>query len=217
MSNDSQLQSDVLAELKWEPSVDAAHIGVTANASVVTLTGHVENYLQKSAAERAAKRVKGVKGVAEELEVRLPFSIKHDDEAIAGAAINRLAWDSSVGSDSVMVKVEKGWVTLTGETEWHFQKRAAEHGVRGLLGVVGVSNQITIKPRVNVSNLSDEIMCAMHRSWFSDPRTVNVSETDGKVKLTGTVDSLHDWDAAASTAWAAPGVTSVQNDLRIAL
>ena len=215
MSNDSQLKTDVLAELKWEPSVDAAHIGVIAKNGVITLSGHVENYMQKTAAETATRRVKGVKAVAEEIEVRLPFSIKRDDADIAGAAINRLAWDSSVHRDSVMVKVEKGWVTLTGETDWNYQKTAAEYDVRGLLGVIGVSNQITIKPRVNVSNLSDDIMHAMHRSWYFDPQTVKVSANGGKVKLTGTVDSWSDWDAAESTAWAAPGVTAVENNIAI--
>lgn len=215
MSQDSQLQSDVLAELKWEPSVNSAHIGVTASSGVVTLTGHVENFMQKRAAEKAAGRVKGVKGVAEEIEVRLPHSIKRDDADIAGAAINRLDWNSSVHLDSVKIKVEKGWVTLTGETDWNYQKTAAESDVRGLLGVLGVSNHITIKPRVNSSNLSDDIMRAMHRSWFFEPNTVKVSIAGGKVKLSGTVDSWHDWNAAESTAWAAPGVTGVENNIRI--
>ena len=215
MSQDSQLQSDVLAELKWEPSVNAAHIGVSASGGVVTLAGHVENYMQKSAAETAARRVKGVKGIAEELEVRLPFSVRHDDVEIASAAINRLDWDSSVHKDSVNVKVEQGWVTLTGETEWKYQKTAAEYDVRALLGVIGVTNLITIKPIVDVSHLSDDIMHAMHRSWFFDPQTVKVSATGGKVKLTGTVGSWNDRDAAESTAWAAPGVTFVKNDIAI--
>ena len=215
MSNDSQLKSDVLAELKWEPSVDAAHIGVTAQGGVITLMGHVENYMHKSAAEAAVRRVKGVKAVAEELEVRLPYSIKRDDSDIAGAAINRLAWNATVHRDSVLVKVEKGWVTLSGEVDWNYQKTAAEYEIRSLQGVVGVFNQITIKPRVNVSSLSDDIMHALHRSWFFDPETVNVSAQGGKVKLSGTVHSWHDWDAAESTAWAAPGVISVENNIAI--
>ena len=153
--------------------------------------------------------------MAEKIEVRLPHSIKRDDADIAGAAINRLAWDSSVHHDSVKIKVEKGWVTLTGEADWNYQKTAAESDVRGLLGVLGVSNHITIKPRVNASNLSDDIMRAMHRSWFFEPNTVKVSVTGGKVKLSGTVGSWHDWNAAESTAWAAPGVTDVENNIGI--
>ena len=121
MPQDSQLKELVLAELKWDPSVTAAHIGVTANGGVVSLTGHVENYAEKSAAEHAARRVKGVKAVAEEIEVRLPFDRQRGDDDIAGAAISRLYWDVSVPRDAAQVKVEKGWVTLTGEVDWHFQ------------------------------------------------------------------------------------------------
>jgi osmotically-inducible protein OsmY len=121
MLQDSQLQRAVIAELGWEPSVDSAHIGVTAHAGVVTLNGHVRNFSQKLAAEKAVGRVKGVKAVAEEIEVKLPFDVERDDEDIASAAIERLAWDSSVPRDAVKVRVEKGWVTLSGKVDWHYQ------------------------------------------------------------------------------------------------
>jgi osmotically-inducible protein OsmY len=215
MTSDNQLQQAVLAELKWEPSVTAAHIGVAANAGVVTLTGHVGSFAEKLAAENAARRVKDVKGLAEEIEVRLPFAAKKTDEEIAAAALNRLAWDVSVPADAVKVKVEKGRIALTGQVEWQFQKRAAEEDVRSLYGVVGASNQITIKPRVNASNISDDIMHALHRSWFFDPKTINVSAEGGKVRLSGTVRSWHERQVAGSTAWAAPGVTDVVNDIVI--
>jgi osmotically-inducible protein OsmY len=215
MSNDSQLQQAVLAELKWEPSITAAHIGVTAKAGVVALTGHVESYMEKRAAESAAGRVKGVKAVAEEIEVRLPFGTKRGDEEIAAAAIERLSWDVSVPRDAVKVKVEKGWITPSGEVDWYYQKQAAEQDVRGLFGVVGVSDQTTIKPRINVSSLSDDITHALHRSVFFDPKEVTVSAKGGNVTLTGTVHSWHDRQVAASTAWGAPGATSVENDIAI--
>jgi osmotically-inducible protein OsmY len=215
MFNDSQLQQAVLAELKWEPSVTAAHIGVTARGGVVALTGHVESYVEKHAAETAAGRVKGVKAVAEEIEVRLPFEKKRGDEEIAAAALGRLSWDVSVPRDAVKIKVEKGWITLTGEVDWHYQTQAAEQDVRGLLGVLGVSNQTTIKPRVDVSTLSDDITHALHRSVFFDPKEVTVSAQGGKVTLTGTVHSWHDRQVAASTAWAAPGATAVENHISI--
>jgi osmotically-inducible protein OsmY len=208
------LKQAVLDELKWEPSVNAAHIGVTTNAGVVTLMGHVESYAEKSAAERAARRVKDVKAIAEEIEVRLPFGIKRGDEEIASAAVNRLTWNVSVPKDAVKVQVEKGWITLTGEVDWHFQQEAAADEVRGLYGVVGVSNLITIKPRANASNIRDDIMVALHRSWF-DPKTINVSVQGGKVRLTGTVREWNERDVAGSTAWAAPGTTSVENDIRV--
>src|ERR1700735_1020935 len=137
MSQDSQLQQSVLAAFNWEPSVSGGHIGVTANAGVVTLSGHVDSYASKHAAETAARRVKGVKAVAEEIEVRLPFNTQRPDEEIAAAAIERLAWNASVARDSVQVKVEKGWITLTGEVDSWYQKDAAERDIRPLHGVVG--------------------------------------------------------------------------------
>lgn len=215
MSQDSQLQQSVLAELGWEPSVVAGHIGVTASAGVVTLTGHVDSYAHKHAAEAAAGRVKGVRAVAEEIEVRLPFDAKRSDEDIAAAAIQRLAWNVSVPKDSVKVKVEKGWVTLTGNVDWWYQRDASEHDVRPLHGVVGVSNQIAIKPRVNASRLGDDITHALNRSWFFDPANVHVRAEGGKVVLTGTVNSFHERQVAAQTAWSAPGATMVENDLTI--
>jgi len=216
MSSDNELKQAVLAELAWEPSVTAAHIGVTANNGVVTLSGHVKTFMEKHAAERAASRVKGVKAVAEEIEVQLPFEIKRGDEAVAAAAIERLSWDVVVPRDSVKVKVQSGWITLTGEVEWHFQKEAAEEDVRKLYGVVGVSNEVTIKPKVNASNISDAIGRATKRLWgFEEPNRVVVTADGGKVRLTGTVHSWHDREVAESTAWAAPGATAVENDIAI--
>ena len=214
MTDDTQLQQIILDQLKWEPSVNAAHIGVTARNGVVTLTGHVQSYLEKSSAEKAVRRVKDVKAVAEELEVRLPFSVKHGDEEIASSAVNRLKWDSSVPKDTVKVKVEKGWVTLTGDVDWHFEQEAAARNVRGLWGVVGVDNQITIKPKPDTSKIRNDIIAALGRSWF-DPATINVSAQGGRVTLTGKVESWYERDEATSTAWAAPGTTSVENELAI--
>jgi len=215
MSQDNNLQQSVLEELNWEPSVTAAHIGVAANAGVVTLTGHVESLAQKHAAETAVRRVKGVKAVAEEIEVRLPYETKRSDEEIAGAAIGRFEWDVSIPRDTIKVTVDAGWVTLTGEVDWHYQKDAASMDVRSLFGVTGVSNQITIKPTVNTSNISDDIMHALGRSWFFDPKTISVTAQGGKIRLTGTVKSWHDRQLAAATAWAAPGATAVENDIAV--
>lgn len=214
MSQDNQLQQAVTRELNWEPSINAAHIGVTARAGVVTLSGHVERYAEKHAAETAAGRVKGVKAVAEEIEVRLPFETKRSDDEIAAAAVDRLAWTTSDIRDAVKVRVEKGWVTLTGEVDWHFQATEAEHDVRRLWGVVGVSNQITIKAKVDTADIADGIRVALHRSWL-DPDTIEVSAVGGRVLLSGTVHSLHDRDLALWAAWASPGATSVQNDIAV--
>jgi osmotically-inducible protein OsmY len=217
MTYDDKLQKAVLAELNWEPSITSAHIGVAANNGTVTLTGHVASYGQKHAAEMATGRVKGVRAVAEEIEVRLPFEVKRDDADIAAAALNRLAWDSS-GSEhaAVKVRVEKGWVTLSGEVDWHFQKESAQREIRNLMGVRGVTNLVTIKPRVDTVHLGDDIQHALHRSWFFDPEKVHVTVDGGSVKLTGTVDTWQDRRVAASTAWAARGTTSVENDLIVA-
>lgn len=215
MSHDDQLQKAVLAELKWEPSITAAHIGVTAENGTVTLTGHVESYGQKHAAEMATGRVKCVKAIAEEIKVRLLFEIKRDDADIATAAIDRLAWDTGTPRDAVKVKVEQGWITLTGEVNWHFQKDAAEREVRNLLGVLGISNTITVKPHVDTAHLQDDIQHVLHRSIFFQPENVHVSAEGGRVKLIGTVSSWQERRTAASTAWAARGATSVESDLMV--
>lgn len=216
MSKDNALQQAVLAALRYEPSVEAAHIGVAVDDGVVTLTGHVHTYAQKHAAELAALGVRGVRGVAEEIEVRLPFEGKRSDEEIAAAAVHRLAWDVSLPADAIKVKVEKGWVTLTGEVPWRYQKELATDDIRRLHGVVGVSNQLEVKPRLNAGDISDQIMHALHRSWFFDPNTVHVAVDGGKVRLTGTVKSPHDRRVAAAAAWGAPGVTDVENELTVA-
>ncbi len=215
MSRDSHLQKAVLAELNWEPGVTAAHIGVAANDGVVTLTGHVASFAQKQAAEIAASQVKGVKAIAQEIEVRLPSDTARTDEDIAAAAVSSLTWDVRVPLDAVKVEVENGWISLSGEVDTYFQKEAAGQVVHRLYGTVGVSNRITIKPTVDAANISDDIMHALHRSWFFDPKTITVSAQGSKVFLKGTVESLHDRQVAAATAWAAPGVTDVENEIAV--
>ena len=214
MSDDKKLKQDVLDELHWEPSVNAAHIGVTTKDGIVTLMGHVDSFGQKAAAERAARRVSTVVGVAEEIEVRLPSSVVYDDAEIASAAIARMKWDTAVPDGAVKVKVEKGWVTLTGQVDWHFQQQAALGDIRGLWGVVGVSDAITIKPKPNATAIRDSIILALDRSWFNRA-TINVAATGGKVTLTGQVASWHERDEAGMTAWAAPGTTSVDNEISV--
>ena len=215
MSRDKELQDSVMYELGWEPSVDAAHIGVAANAGVVTLTGHVESFPQKIAAERAAGRVKGVKAVAEEIEVKLPYEVSRDDDSIAAAAVERLAWDSSVPPGAIEIRVEKGRVTLKSAVDWQFQKEAAGQAVRTLIGVVGVSNLIEIKPTVNADDVSQNITRALRRSWFYDPNSIVVSAQGGKIKLTGQVTTWNARDLAGMTAWSAPGATFVENDISV--
>ena len=214
MSDDKNFMQAVIDELNWEPSVNSANIGVTAKGGVVSLMGHVGSYSEKYAAEKAARRVKGVKAIAEEIEVKLPLGTERGDEEIAAAAIARLSWDAAIPADAVKVKVEKGWVTLTGNVDWHYQHEAAANDIRSLWGVTGLSNQIAIKPRANASNIKENILVALHRSWF-DPSAIKVAVDGGKVNLTGTVDDWGQRSIAASTAWAAPGTTSVENHIQV--
>ena len=216
MSNDLQIQQDVLAELKWEPSVTGAHIGVAAKNGVVTLSGHVENYMTKRAAERAARRVQGVKGVTGEIEVRLPFDDGKTDGEIAAAVLDRLSWNVMIPRNAIKVKVEKGFVTLTGEVEWRYQREAARLDVQQLYGVVGVANDVTIMARaVNVGEIGADIQRALKRSWSTRPDAISVTADRGKVKLTGFVHSPHARRVATEAAWNAPGATAVENDLVI--
>lgn len=215
MSQDRLLQEAVLAEFTWEPRVTAAHIGVTAKNGIVTLTGHVDNFLEKRAAEHAAARVKGVKAVVEKLQVELHPSMVRSDEDIAAAAAMRLEWEVSVPRDAVKIQVENGWVTLTGEVDWSYQKDAAERHMHGLYGVVGVLNETTIKPRADATNIGNKIDLALHRAWF-DPKTITVTTQGGKVKLTGSVETPGDRYVAGLTARSAVGATEVENNLIIA-
>jgi osmotically-inducible protein OsmY len=215
MSQDTHLQLAVLAELDWDPSVAAGQIGVTANAGVITLTGQAESYATKHAAETAAGRVKGVLAVADEIEVQVPFERKREDGEIAAAVLDRLAWDVSVPRDSVKVVVDQGWVTLTGEVAWNYQRKAAEQDVQRLHGIIGVSNDISIKSGVNTVNISNDISCALHRSWFPDPDAITVTAEDGRVRLTGNVHSWHARQVAAETACGAPGAIDVENLLAV--
>lgn len=214
MLTDSSLQQAVLDELKWEPRVNAAHIGVTAKEGVVTLTGDVSSYAEKLAAENAARRVYGVKGVAEDIKVRYS-SNKVDDTDIAQMALQALSWDVEVPSDKVKVEVEDGWVTLTGTVDWHFQREAAEADVRKLNGVLGVFNDVTIKPNVQVSDLRDKIKAALKRNAAIEAGNITVTTEGGKVTLSGTVDSWEEDGIVRNTVWSAPGVTEVEDKLLI--
>ena len=208
MSNDQHLKQSVLDELNWEPSVNSAHIGVTASDGVITFTGNAGTYSEKHAAETAALRVKDVRGVAEEIEVKFPFDVKHGDAEIAEAALHRLTRGSSVPKDAVKVTVNDGWLTLTGDVGWHFQKDAAAGSVRTLWGVSGVPNQVAIKPRPNAGDIKADIMSALTRPWFK-PERVDVTALNGKV------NNWSERAIAGTTAWAAPGVSAVVNDIRV--
>lgn len=212
--SDRSLQQDVIDELEWEPSVNAAHIGVAAKDGVVTLSGDVGSYAEKWAAERAARRVYGVKAVAQELRVRYPFD-KVDDMDIAQKALQALSWDIEVPPNKVTVKVEDGWAYLSGTVDWHFQSSAAEADVRKLKGVIGVINNIVIKPSVQASDVRKKLTDAFERNAEIDEEDIIVTVDGGKVTLSGHVDTWAQDSLAVDTAWSAPGVTQVEDRLTV--
>lgn len=215
MTSDHQLRRDVLDELDFEPSVNAAHIGVSASAGVVTLAGFVSSYGEKLAAERAVRRVKGVKAIAEEIEVRLPSDKKIADDEIAGRAVDILKWRVGFPANRIAVKVEKGIVTLTGDVDWQFQKSEAEAAVHNLSGVAGVANQIRVNSPVPVTEIKEKIQKALHRNADLDASRITIHTDGNKVILGGKVHAWYERDIAQRAAWSAPGVTEVQDDILI--
>lgn len=210
---DTALRERVEHQLDWEPAVASTNIGVTARDGVVTLTGYVENYAEKMAAERVTKRTYGVRAIANDIQVK-PL-LKVTDSEIAAKAVIALQSRVDVPAEHIKVMVKEGWITLEGDVDWYYQKQAAERAVKFLLGVKGVTNVIRVKPRVSSLDVRNKIEEALKRNAELDARRISVTSSDGKVTLGGNVRSWMEKDEAETAAWAAPGVTQVKNEISV--
>ena len=216
MTTNVRLQQDVMDELQYEPSIDAAGIGVTAKEGIITLAGAVKSYAEKWTATRAAERVSAVKAVVDEIKVELPFTHKRGDEDIARAALQALDWDVQVPHTRIMMKVEQGRITLEGDVDYKYQQTAAENAVRNLTGVNAVINLIHVKPIANPSEVKVKIENALRRAAELDAQKIRVEVINDKVTLRGTVRSWSERSEAERAAWSAPGVRLVEDDLSVA-
>lgn len=213
--SDADLKDDILSELKYEPNVRSSDIGVLVNHGTVTLNGFATSYSEKWDAVRATKRVAGVNALADDIEVKLLDGYSRTDSDIAAAAANQIRWSSTVPADSVQTTVNNGWITLDGEVEWWYQKNDAEKSVEEVMGVKGVSNQISIKPKLSASKIDSDIKSAFQRSALLDAEKLTVETTGNEVKLRGSVRSYAEKEEAERTAWAAQGVSSVDNQVTV--
>jgi osmotically-inducible protein OsmY len=214
--DDTELRRRVLEELDWEPSIDASAIGVAAKDGVVTLSGTVTSYAQKKNAERAAKRVAGVKAVAEDLGIKLPGAAARSDTDIAQSVLSSLRFNVSIPHEHIQVTVEDGWVTLDGEVEWQFQKSTAENAMKYTMGVKGIINRINVKPRISAADVKTKIEGAFARRAQLDANQIKIEAVDNKVVLRGNVRTWQAKEQAEDAAWSAPGVSSVENKVVVA-
>lgn len=215
MKNDSDLKKEVLEELEWEPSIDATKVGVSVNNGIVILSGRVNTHGEKLAAEKAAKRVAGVKAVVQEIEVKISAIHKRNDDEIAQMALNSLKWNTNVPEGRIQIEVEDGWITLEGKVDWFYQKEAAKNAVINLAGVRGVNNRIEIRAAVEIQNVKEKIKRAFERHASIDAGNIKVKIDGRKVILEGSVQSWAEKKQAEHAAWSAPGVTDVVDRLEI--
>jgi osmotically-inducible protein OsmY len=215
MKTDSEIQKDVMEELKWEPLLTASEIGVAVKNRVVTLSGTVDSFYKKEEAENAAKRVSGVMAVAEDIEVKPFATAKKNDTEVARMIADTLKWDTVVQDDKIRVKVEDAWVTLEGIVDWEFQKESVKNSIKNIVGIRGISNDIIVKPSITVKDIKQKISLAFHRSATIDANKVEVDIEGSKAVLTGRVRSWSEKNDAEDAVWKAPGITAIENKLII--
>ncbi len=215
MRTDQEIRDDILAEIDWEPRVESTDIGVTVKDGAVTLTGTVSSYAEKIAAEDAARRVKGVRAIAEEIRVKLRSDTTVDDEQIAERIASLYKWNSSLAENEIKAEVRTGYVTLTGSVDWNYQRDLAKNLVAGVKGVSAVSNLINVKARVLPTDVTRAITRALHRNADIEASHVKVNVDGGRVTLKGDVKAWYERKIVEDAVWAAPGVTEVVDNLRI--
>ncbi len=215
MKDDYQVKQDVLDELDWDPEIEASRVGVEVTDGAVTLIGAVETYRQKQAAREAAKRVAGVRSLVDRLEIELPIQHRLSDEGLAERVAHVLNWNVSADAKDIKAEVQNGVVTLTGELDYHFQRRNILDQIEHVAGVVNVIDQMTVKPKVSAADVEDRIRNALNRHAEIESENVTVRVLDGTVTLEGTAESLDEMDRIEQAAWAGPGVTNVINNLRL--
>lgn len=215
MKTDSELQKDILEELSWDPLAPEARVGVAVRNGVVTLTGYLDTYEEKVAVEKAAARVSGVKTIASEMTVIPPGAHKRTDTEIANAIEHVVGWSTTVPREKVKILVENGWVNLSGELNWHFERQALENMIRPLKGVIGINDRVTLKPLAMATDLSTRIQNALTRQAVREAKHVDVHVDGNVVTLRGKLHSIAEKEAAVGTTWSAPGVSMVVDELTV--
>ena len=215
MKSDIQIQKDVIEQLKWEPFLNASEIGVAVKNGIVNLSGQVDSYSKKLSAENAAKKIAGVKAIAEDIQIGVSPAYNKTDTEIAEAVVNALKWHSAVQEEKIKIKVENGSVRLDGEVEWEYQRINAKSAIENLTGVRSVINLITVKPVVTATDIQKKMSSFFHRSATIDSGKITAEVKGSKVILRGTVRSFAEKEDAETAAWNAPGVTSIESKLEI--
>jgi osmotically-inducible protein OsmY len=217
MKTDAEIQKNVMEELKWESAVHSSDIGVSVKNGVVTLSGTVDTYMEKKAAEKATLKVVGVKGIAEDIEIKLTYRDQKTDAELAQAVVNSLTWNVLVPDDKIKIKVENAWVTAEGMVEWAYEKNAVRDAISGIVGVKGISNLVKVTPKINPADVKKKITAAFERSASIDANSIRIEDIGNKVILTGKVRSYAEKREAERAAWNAPGVAAVENNIEVKL